>query len=836
MKKIILLLFVAALSFKNVNADRIYIMNSPGYNIAPLSLINAIIANGHTVVVNTTTFNSLPAGFTTTCIDSINGYDYLCFFGNTDFTILLPQIQTFVDNGGKVFYQYEVSCCTVSSDGAAAIASGLTGLSITPNVNGWIGFSGAADVPGWEAVDVGCCNYTFAGNAYKGMDGLPVNNQLQATATVNGGTPAISACTNFGFVFTTTDFLGSANQGAMIGIGDVNMWFDGGEPLGSLPINTTAVDFFFPGVNTTCYLLPPGCMTSFSQQAPVVTLGNDTSLCQGQSLTLNASTPGVTYLWQDNSTGSTLAVSQTGTYWVQVSNGCGIATDSISVIFNPAPAINLGADTTICQGQAITLFSDTSATNIWSNGLTTDSINVNVSGIYWVQSSNGSCSVTDSISITVNLFPVVELGNDTTICQGQTITLNGDPSAVNTWSNGSGQASISVSNTGLYSVISANGLCSVTDSVTVTVIPFPGINLGSDITICQGDSVVLNGDPLFSNLWSTGSTNASISVSVSGIYWLQSGNGLCISADTIVIGINQYPVINLGNDTTICQGQTLILSGDNSATNSWSTGVTANTISVSTAGIYSVVSANGQCIVTDSISLSVNQFPVLNLGNDMTLCEGQPVILTSDNAASSVWSNGSTASSITVTQTGTYWVAASIGACTASDTVSISFLQFPSVNLGNDTVLCQGETLILNADNSASNNWSNGSTSNSIIVSASGNYWLQSSNGQCSVSDSISVSISDCEVILEMPNVLTPNNDGKNDSFIPIKYKGISSATLKIFNRWGEELFSTSDIEKGWDGSSGSSLCTDGTYFWILQYRTVTNKSDEQKGFLTLIK
>jgi gliding motility-associated-like protein len=134
------------------------------------------------------------------------------------------------------------------------------------------------------------------------------------------------------------------------------------------------------------------------------------------------------------------------------------------------------------------------------------------------------------------------------------------------------------------------------------------------------------------------------------------------------------------------------------------------------------------------------------------------------------------------------------------------------------------------------NNWSNGSTANSILITSSGNYWLQSSNGQCSVSDSIVIAISDCEVLLEMPNVLTPNGDGKNDTFIPIKYKGIANATLKIFNRWGEELFSTTNVEEGWNGFSSSSVCTDGTYFWILQYRTITNKSDVQKGFLTLIK
>ena len=306
-------------------ADRVYIMNSSGYNTCETQLSTAIANNGHTVVVNTVTGTpTLPTGFTSTCIDSVNGYDYLCFFGTANFSSLLTDIQAFIDVGGKVFYQYEVSCCTQASSSVATILSGLTGLGITTNSNSYIAL---ASPVGWEAVDINCC-VTIKGNAYKGLDGLPVANQLEATANLNSSTPAVSNCTNFGCFFHTTDFVGTANKGGFIGLGDYNAWHDGDEPFsngGSTPVNTALVNFFFPNDTSTCYLFPPGCLESLSVSTDstlLVDIGNDTTLCNGDSLLLDATTSGSTYVWQDGSTNSTMMASLPGIYWVTVTNSC----------------------------------------------------------------------------------------------------------------------------------------------------------------------------------------------------------------------------------------------------------------------------------------------------------------------------------------------------------------------------------------------------------------------------------------------------------------------------------------------------------------------------------
>jgi gliding motility-associated-like protein len=234
-------------------------------------------------------------------------------------------------------------------------------------------------------------------------------------------------------------------------------------------------------------------------------------------------------------------------------------------------------------------------------------------------------------------------------------------------------------------------------------------------------------------------------------------------------------------------------------------------------------------------SLNIEPISLLNLGNDTTLCQGQTINLNGGLSTSYLWSNGSTTPSINVLTSGTYWVQSSNGQCSATDTIVISINPYPTTNLGNDTTLCLGQTVTLNGGVATSYLWSNGSTAASTSVSTSGTYWVQSSNGQCGNSDTLSVLISDCEIEIELPNVFTPNNDGVNDNFIPIKYKGISKANLIIYNRWGEKLFYADNLMLGWNGSYKDNNCSDGTYFWIVQYTTIMDESKELKGVLTLI-
>lgn len=403
------ILLVLILNTYIIYADRIYIVNTPGYNTAEPQLINAIIDNGHTVVtLNTSSINSLPPNFTSRCIDPINGYDWLCFFGDTDFSNLLPQIKNFIDAGGKVFYQYEVSCCTISSSSIATILSGLTGLTITQNANSYIAAGNVANWPAW-ASNIGCCSMSIKGNAYKGLDGIPINNQLLASTNLNSSTPPVSTCQNFGCFFKTTDFIGTSHKGAFIGIGDLNLWYDGGEPIsnaGTIPINLSVINYFFPNDTSICHIINSGCIEQYNNSN--INIGKDTVLCDGDELELNAYSINSSYSWQDNSTSSTFLVTHEGNYWVTVTNSCGPVSDTINIKYNPIPTINLGQDHTMCNGETITLQAFIpNSTYLWQDGSSTPTFSVTIEGNYWVTVSN-NCGVTaDTINIIVKECDVI---------------------------------------------------------------------------------------------------------------------------------------------------------------------------------------------------------------------------------------------------------------------------------------------------------------------------------------------------------------------------------------------------------------------------------------------
>ncbi len=72
--------------------------------------------------------------------------------------------------------------------------------------------------------------------------------------------------------------------------------------------------------------------------------------------------------------------------------------------------------------------------------------------------------------------------------------------------------------------------------------------------------------------------------------------------------------------------------------------------------------------------------------------------------------------------------------------------------------------------------------------------------------------------VIKMPNVFTPNNDGFNDVFVPLEFKEIENASVEIYDRWGQKVFSSSDLNQGWDGKFNSSQCSPGTYYWVVAY------------------
>ena len=160
---------------------------------------------------------------------------------------------------------------------------------------------------------------------------------------------------------------------------------------------------------------------------PVVNIGVDTSICDGQSVTLDAKNPDLYYTWNTGDKDQVLIATQSGTYGVVVEDefGC-LGSDSLLLTVNPMPIANLGNDTAICIGESVVLNADNDGFNFnWNTGESIQEITINSSGTYEVIVSDEiGCADTSKMNLQVNELPIVNLGDDTVICEFQSIVLD----------------------------------------------------------------------------------------------------------------------------------------------------------------------------------------------------------------------------------------------------------------------------------------------------------------------------------------------------------------------------------------------------------------------------
>jgi gliding motility-associated-like protein len=150
--------------------------------------------------------------------------------------------------------------------------------------------------------------------------------------------------------------------------------------------------------------------------------------------------------------------------------------------------------------------------------------------------------------------------------------------------------------------------------------------------------------------------------------------------------------------------------------------------------------------------------------------------------------------------------------------------------------ICQGKPLLLNAGNSgASFLWQDQSTNSTFQVTQPGIYYVDISNACGTITDTVRVD-TNCVAFLEMPNVFTPNGDGINDLFIPIKTQQIKNLAFSIYNRWGNQIAEIKPNMIGWDGKNGEESCPEGVYFWLAIYSDKSGMQYSQKGFVQLIR
>jgi len=424
--------------------------------------------------------------------------------------------------------------------------------------------------------------------------------------------------------------------------------------------------------------------------------------------------------------------------------------------------VNAGSDVEICQGSETTLTATGNGQFSWNTGETTASITVSpeVTTTYTVTVSDDENSASDEVIVTVNDAPAVNLGEDVTICLGSEAILTAEGVGELLWSTGDISNSITTnpSETTIYTVTASvtcgDEILSVTDSITVIVMPEIVLNAGEDVTICSGDEVILTAEGDQDFLWNTGETTASITVSPSETttYSVTSSSGDCSVTDEVIVSITELPEVSLGDDISICSGNEVTLSAQGIGEFLWSTGENSESISVNPTetSIYTVtasVTCGGEILsVTDTLIVNVTPGIILNAGEDVVICSGSEITLTAEGNQGFLWSTGETTASITVSpaETTTYSVTSSSGDCTATDNVVVTVGDFPTVNLGEDINICLGNETILTAEGSGDFLWNTGETTSSITVNPSETTIysvIASSPCSADVSDEIQVNV-----------------------------------------------------------------------------------------------
>lgn len=228
----------------------------------------------------------------------------------------------------------------------------------------------------------------------------------------------------------------------------------------------------------------------------------------------------------------------------------------------------------------------------------------------------------------------------------------------------------------------------------------------------------------------------------------------------------------------------------------------------------------------------------VDLGDDMLVCIGDSVTLDAGEEGDTYrWQDGSSNRFLSVTQAGQYWVEVSDSCGSVDDTINVTYVFPPMVDLGKDTAICLGNTIVLNASYlSSTYRWQDNSNASFYTVSTPGTYWVEVSIAGCVDSDTIHVSIDSCLHELNIPNVFSPDGDGINELF-SATVKGIAEVHTVIYNRWGQLIFETNNPSIDWDGlTSSGKPASEGVYFWLMTYTDPDGTIKEINGHLTLFR
>jgi gliding motility-associated-like protein len=544
-------------------------------------------------------------------------------------------------------------------------------------------------------------------------------------------------------------------------------------------------------------------------------------------------------------------------------SGC-VTRDTVTVGIGNFVFNTTAAQDSICPGDSTQLFfngagvtySWTPTGSLSSATLQNPYASPTVTTEYFVTAYDSiGCRGDDSITITVRTHAPVTLGNDSTICPYNAVTLapSGSPYVSYAWSTGATTPTITTASqtatSQQYWVRVNDGYCFYnSDTVTITEFTLNPIVVqpSGDTSFCIGDSMTLFADQGYTNyVWSNGATTPVITVSQAGSFWYTAtdANGcVLVSQDTANVTPVSPPssAITL-SDNNICLGQqtsVLTVAVANGVVYTWYPGgIVADSLVVTVAGDYYVNANDNGCASNDTVTVTASTPPTENLGPDVSICACDTAITLSATVSGTYnWTGGDSTQTINATTTGIYTVTVTdANGCTATDSVSIS-LYCLTVNAevadpATGTVYLGGNgglnataggyqggvysylwtpATFLDDSTKKSPSFQNAQASTTYVVMVTDQTY------GCVAYDSVTLAVIPPGIV-PMPNAFTPNGDGSNDVFGPYIPQGLAQywtvVEMRIYNRWGVLMYNGNG---NWDGTYNGVLQPADTYIYYI--------------------
>ncbi len=541
-------------------------------------------------------------------------------------------------------------------------------------------------------------------------------------------------------------------------------------------------------------------------------LGPDQEICEAENILLDANVTGCvncSFLWSDGnmSPARIVNVTETSSYSVVITDetGCSVTDEILISLSDLELNISFEHPSGCIDDGMITVEAIGGTGNYsysWSNDVF-DAVNANLTaGIYRVTVSDGICTKDQLVLLQPQNanFPQVELGDDQTICNNASISLEVAEDLTANWSTGETGNSIEISIPGYYTVTVTNADgCTAIDAININGADEIFIDLGEDLSTCESELLISTNLSAIEFIWSNGSTENEIVVSESGIYEVTVTDAFgCTNSDQIEAEFLEGINLDLGADLTSC-GPIELISPIEGLNYSWNNGSTDRQIQAEQSGNYEllVTDANG-CTAIDEIFVEIFESPNVDLGESLNTCESEIIIATNLNGLDFIWSTGSTENQIVVNESGFYEVTVTNEfGCTSSDQTEALFFESLDLDLGLDQSSC-GPIQLMSPLEGLTYSWSNGSTTSETQVDQSGIYELivTDSNG-CTARDEIGIEI------FESPNAELGEN------LVSCESIGVS-----LFLEEEEALWST--------GSTENRITVEATdWYWV----TVTNSA-----------